>query len=311
MMEALGRPPWWSENLPQTLVDGLLFISTVLLGYAMSRAAKLFAAALRKNQAPPKRVYRSHHLDSTIWDEFTARDDDVFVVTSYKAGSTFVQRILAQLILPGDEALTTIPETSPWLEHAANKQTDLLVRLQHQSHRRFIKTRLPANAIPFYDKCRYIVVGRSGLDIFMDIADHLATRSEAFFEHVNENPNRTGPPLPKVSEMTPAMLFERWIAEGWETHPWESDGWPFSSVFDNVASWWRMRPLKNGAYALDTGPAAGGALICTPRSALRPLQLPPGGSAARDAPHRGLFGYPHRRGIVPGAGATLLNPTRR
>ena len=48
------------------------------------------------------REYRNHHLDSTRWDQFVPRDDDIFVTTAYKAGTTWTQRILAALIFgPG------------------------------------------------------------------------------------------------------------------------------------------------------------------------------------------------------------------
>src|SRR5829696_8103120 len=32
--------------------------------------------------------YRNHHLDSTRWDGFVPRDDDIFVTTAYKARTT-------------------------------------------------------------------------------------------------------------------------------------------------------------------------------------------------------------------------------
>jgi len=49
----------------------------------------------------PERVheYRNHHLDSTRWDGYSVRDDDVIVTTAYKAGTTWTQRIMASLIL--------------------------------------------------------------------------------------------------------------------------------------------------------------------------------------------------------------------
>ena len=47
-------------------------------------------------------MYRNHHLDSTRWDGFVPRDDDIFVTTAYKAGTTWTQRILAAFVFgPG------------------------------------------------------------------------------------------------------------------------------------------------------------------------------------------------------------------
>ncbi len=31
------------------------------------------------------RTYRNHHIDSTRWDAFTPRADDIVIATSYKA----------------------------------------------------------------------------------------------------------------------------------------------------------------------------------------------------------------------------------
>lgn len=41
------------------------------------------------------RTYQTHHLDSTRWDAFVPRDDDIVITTAYKAGTTWTQRIVA------------------------------------------------------------------------------------------------------------------------------------------------------------------------------------------------------------------------
>lgn len=35
-----------------------------------------------------------HHFDSTRWDYYEPRDDDIIVATSYKAGTTWTQALL-------------------------------------------------------------------------------------------------------------------------------------------------------------------------------------------------------------------------
>ena len=44
------------------------------------------------------RVYQNHHLDSTRWDRYRPRENDVIVSTSYKSGTTWMQMILYQLL---------------------------------------------------------------------------------------------------------------------------------------------------------------------------------------------------------------------
>ena len=39
--------------------------------------------------------YQNHMMDSLRWNFFTPRADDIVVATSYKAGTTWVQAILA------------------------------------------------------------------------------------------------------------------------------------------------------------------------------------------------------------------------
>ena len=48
-------------------------------------------------------IYQNHELDSTYWDRFTPRKDDVIIATSLKAGTTWMQTIVANLIFQGQE----------------------------------------------------------------------------------------------------------------------------------------------------------------------------------------------------------------
>ena len=68
---------------------------------------------------PPERVheYRNHTLDSTRWDSYRGHDDDVIITTAYKAGTTWMQRIMASLILgPGPLYANLTAEISPWVD---------------------------------------------------------------------------------------------------------------------------------------------------------------------------------------------------
>jgi hypothetical protein len=49
-----------------------------------------------------RHVYRNHHLDSTRWDRFEHRRDDIIISTSYKAGTTWMQTIVAASALSGE-----------------------------------------------------------------------------------------------------------------------------------------------------------------------------------------------------------------
>lgn len=68
------------------LEEAALFVATAAVGYFLARAAKLYIELANRNRVPKRtRVYKSHHFDSTVWDKFNPRDDDVFIVTAYKS----------------------------------------------------------------------------------------------------------------------------------------------------------------------------------------------------------------------------------
>ena len=50
-------------------------------------------------QWPQKqRELHNHHMDSSIWNELEFRDDDIIIGTYAKAGTTWMQQIIGQLI---------------------------------------------------------------------------------------------------------------------------------------------------------------------------------------------------------------------
>ena len=83
------------------------------------------------------RVYQCHHFDSTRWDYFESRDDDIIIATSYKAGTTWAQAILAHLLFPDGDLPSAPAEMSPWLDMRVLPLEVALNNLRAQKHRRF------------------------------------------------------------------------------------------------------------------------------------------------------------------------------
>ena len=55
------------------------------------------------NVLPRKtRELHSHHFDSTIWNDFPFRDDDIVIATYAKSGTTWLQQIISQLLFNDD-----------------------------------------------------------------------------------------------------------------------------------------------------------------------------------------------------------------
>ncbi len=111
-------------------------------------------------EAPPHwptktREIHNHHFDSTIWNEFRFRDDDIIIGTYAKSGTTWTQQIVSQLIFQGAEGLE-VAEMSPWLDLRVPPKEVKLPAVEAQQHRRFLKTHLPVDALVFSPKAKYL-----------------------------------------------------------------------------------------------------------------------------------------------------------
>jgi aryl sulfotransferase len=186
--------------------------------------------------------YRNHHLDSTRWDHFRVREDDIVVTTAYKAGTTWTQRILAALILPADAEAGDLMGRSPWIDARFHGPVEpMMESLEAQTYRRFVKSHLAADGLRFFPEAKYVVVGRDTRDVFMSLWNHYTGYTDLAFALFND-PDRPGPEFPRPPA-DPRELWPRWIGEGW--FEWEPDGWPFWSHHHHLTTWWQWRDLPN------------------------------------------------------------------
>jgi aryl sulfotransferase len=194
-------------------------------------------------QPTRNRVYRNHMLDSRRWDRVRLRPDDIIISTSYKAGTTWTQRIVS-LLLFGPEAPMTTLELSPWIDarFVPIPLDDLAAAVEAQTHRRFMKSHLPLDALPWDARVRYVYVGRDGRDVFMSWANHWAAFSDFAYELLNSGPDFVGEPLARCPSDIHRM-FDDWIHRA--SFPWEQDGYPTWSHFYHAQSFWKFRHLPN------------------------------------------------------------------
>jgi len=75
-----------------------------------------------------------------------------------------VQQILSQLLFDGAENLE-VAEMSPGLDLRVPPKEVKLQAIETQTHRRFIKTHLPVDALVYSPKAKYIYIGRDGRDV--------------------------------------------------------------------------------------------------------------------------------------------------
>jgi aryl sulfotransferase len=147
------------------------------------------------------REMQNHHMDSTIWNDFKFRDDDIIISTYAKAGTTWVQQIVAQLLFKGQEGLE-VAEMSPWLDLRVPPKDEKLPAVEAQEHRRFIKTHLPVDALVFSPQAKYIYIGRDGRDMVWSFYNHHASANEEWYKLLNDTPGRVGPPIGKPPAST-------------------------------------------------------------------------------------------------------------
>ena len=180
------------------------------------------------------REFQNHHFDSTIWNDFKFRDDDIIVATYAKSGTTWMQQMLAQMMFGPDPELA-VADMSPWLDLRVPPKEVKLPAVEAQTHRRFLKTHLPVDALVYSPRAKYIYIGRDGRDVVWSMYNHHVNANALWHQALNDTPGRVGPPI----EPPPADIrryFVDWLMR---------DGHPFWPFWKNVRSWWAIRGLPN------------------------------------------------------------------
>ncbi|MFA6113481.1 MAG: sulfotransferase domain-containing protein [Sphingomonas sp.] len=180
------------------------------------------------------REFHNHHFDSTIWNDFAFRGDDIVIATYGKSGTTWMQQIVGQLIFGGDPDVS-VCDLSPWMDLRVPPKAEKLQAVAAQQHRRFLKTHLPVDALVFSGQAKYLYVARDGRDVIWSMHNHHANANAAWFAALNDTPGRVGPPIMSAD---PDMhhYFRNWL---------ERDGDPFWPFWENVRSWWAIKDQPN------------------------------------------------------------------
>lgn len=184
----------------------------------------------------PKKTREIHnnHMDSTVWNEFKFRPDDIIIATYAKSGTTWTQQIVSQLIFNGAEDVN-VAEISPWLDLRIMPREVKLPLLEAQTHRRVIKTHLPLDAFVFRPDVKHIYIGRDGRDVMWSMHNHHLNFTPEIIESFQTTPPPEGPPLTEANP-DPRAYFLEWL---------DDRGFPVWSLWENVRTWWAARNLPN------------------------------------------------------------------
>jgi aryl sulfotransferase len=191
-----------------------------MIGDAMNKTAHSMIAWPRKLRESDRPF-----LDSTRWNDFEFRDDDVVVTTYSKCGTTLTQQIIAQLVFDGDPDVFGL-SISPWIDARFFPALDMA---RSQTHRRILKTHLPLEELVYSPKAKYICIGRDLRDVIWSLHNHYvnfkreALADPASAPHMDVSPD--------VRQFYHDFLDGRAPAQ-----------WPFWS---HAQGWWNGRFLPN------------------------------------------------------------------
>lgn len=192
----------------------------------------------------PTRVLRDYLSNSMVWEGFLSQggfvDGDIVVADPFKAGTTWTQRIVQQILHNGEDQEGGLSDTSPWLDSSWGDHPGMLNILREQreaGQRRVMKSHLPANALPIAPEARYVFVGRNGKDLGISFHNYLYNFSAPTMAAINKihaewSSNST--PLVIPEEMQ--TFFDRWLDTG---------GYDCCDLLDIMKSWWQLRDEPN------------------------------------------------------------------
>ena len=168
-------------------------------------------------------------MDSARWNGFAFRDDDIVIATYSKSGTTWMQQIVSQLVFRGGEGIA-VESVSVWLESLLYPP-ELLQALEAQTHRRFIKTHLPLDALVFSPRAKYIYVARDGRDVAWSLYNHIVSLKPEIRAAVRGS----GPALSAQATADAVQFFRFWL-----------DGTAiFGDFWSHQQQWWDARRLPN------------------------------------------------------------------
>jgi hypothetical protein len=194
-------------------------------------------------ERPALRRYQGFFADSSRWERFDFRPDDVVISTPAKCGTTWMQTIVGMLLLDRTDLGAPIGTISPWLDMLTRSEDEVFGLLAAQSHRRFIKSHTPLDGLPMLDSVTYIAVVRHPLDVAMSDRDHSANMRE---ERAVELRESVAGPAEHGSSSAPEepAEFLRWFIDNDEV-PTGSGPHGLDDYCQQIRTYWDARDVPN------------------------------------------------------------------
>ena len=180
-------------------------------------------------------------MDSRRWAAYRPREGDIVIGTYPKCGTTWTQRIVSLLVFQSAEPKPM--SISPWIdERFLGNPEESIARIEAQTHRRYLKSHLPFDALPFYANVKYIHTARDGLDAMMSWHNHQREYKRLeLLDAAGLGDETVGRPYPRAAA-DPRDFFREWM--GLAGAAKESDV-SAAIFFDTERSYWNVRREPN------------------------------------------------------------------
>jgi aryl sulfotransferase len=178
---------------------------------------------------PQGEPYLGPITDTSRWENFQHRPDDIFVCTPPKCGTTWTQAICALLVFGTADHGTQPGMISPWIDAAFAPIEDYLKQVEAQTHRRFIKTHTPFDGIPYFPSSAYLVVCRDPRDVY--------------FSGLNHRDNMNDQELACSVFPSGPNAFHNWLTGVREPGTWDLQS--LDSLVHFFNTYWPYRDLEN------------------------------------------------------------------
>jgi aryl sulfotransferase len=166
-------------------------------------------------------------MDSTRWDDIALRDGDIVISTPSKCGTTWTQMICALLIFQSTDFPRPLGAMSVWVESLLHRREEVMAELTAQRHRRFMKTHIPLDGLPYDKRVTYVCVGRDPRDTAISWDSHVANRKAVGAKKT------VGPPSESARDR-----FWLWVDSSDDLNG-------LSGMLHHLSTFWQMRDQPN------------------------------------------------------------------